>query len=165
MDPILLVFCVVPIFGGSLSSLVSMKSGKASFRVWYDRVQKAPWNPPTWLFGPAWTMLYGLMGVASYVVFQSGSPYRTFALTVYMVQLFVNYSWSPLFFGLRKFRAALWILMLLWVLIICTMYLFFKVAAITALMLTPYICWVTFAFTLNWYIVQYNDERLFSSLS
>ena len=102
------------------------------------------------------------MGTASFLVWdqrKASSP----ALVLYFVQLGINFFWSPIFFGMRKPRAALFLIAILWVLIIATIVLFHQISATAAYLLIPYILWVTYASTLNAYIVRYNDsENLFN---
>jgi benzodiazapine receptor len=153
----LALFLAVAIIGGSLSGLLSMRGGKnGQWKIWYDQLQKAPWNPPPWVFGPAWTALYALMGWASFLIWEetrASSP----ALLLYFVQLAVNFAWSPLFFGMRKPQPALFLIGILWVLIVATIVSFHDVSPKAAYLLIPYLLWVSYASTLNAYIVRYND--------
>ena len=159
MDTSLFVLIFIPIIGGTLSGLVSMGTSKKSFRLWYDKIKKAPWNPPSWVFGPVWTILYGMMGYASYRVFSSDAKDRIAALITYFIQLAVNLTWSPVFFRLRKFKTAMYIIVTLWALICATIYLFFVVDTIAGWLILPYLLWVTYAATLNWYIQAHNESN------
>ena len=168
----LFVAITIPVVGGFLSGYFVMKdrvnksSLSSSSSEWYDTLQKPPWNPPRWVFGPAWTILYLLMGVASYLVWQQGvavsmsSNYHLLALSVYALQLLVNFSWTPVFFGAQRPDIALIIIIVLWFMIIVTMILFYRATPIAMYLLIPYIVWVTYATSLNAYIVYKNDKHI-----
>ena len=158
MGVMIVLFLGIPIVGGMAVGLSSMKGGPDGYKAWYDRIKKAPWNPPSWVFGPAWTILYGLMGWASYIIYESGSPDMAAALAVYFVQLGVNLAWNPVFFRMRKPKIALYIIGILWALIIGTIAAFAEIDSLAAWLLAPYLAWVTFASTLNYYIVVNNEE-------
>jgi len=123
---------------------------------WYADAEKAPWNPPNWLFGPAWTLLYTLMSVAGWLVWRQRRrvPVRR-ALTLYVVQLALNSVWTPMFFGLYPTIgvAALWIALViivaLDVAVLLMMLAFWKASKTAAWLLVPYWAWVLFATTLN----------------
>ena len=118
---------------------------------WYDSLDRAPWNPPAWLFGPAWTILYVLMAVAAWLVAREGlgdSPVRV-ALTLYLVQLALNLGWSVVFFGLRRPGLALIEIVVLFVAVAATAIAFQAVSAPAAWLLVPYLAWVAFAASLN----------------
>jgi benzodiazapine receptor len=126
---------------------------------WYADAEKAPWNPPDWLFGPTWTLLYTLMSVAAWLVWRERRrvPVRR-ALTLYVVQLVLNSIWTPVFFGLYPTLGtpALWlalvIILALDVAVLLTMLAFWRVGGagrIAAWILVPYWAWVLFATTLN----------------
>lgn len=126
--------------------------------VWYAALKKPPFAPPNWLFGPAWTALYILMALASWLVWKQGitaPPVKT-ALIFYLVQLLLNALWSLLFFGLRSPVAGLIDIGLLWVTILVTAVLFFRVSKAAGAMLLPYLGWVGFAALLNAAIVRLN---------
>ena len=125
---------------------------------WYDSLDRAPWNPPAWLFGPAWTILYVLMAVAAWLVAREGlgdSPVRV-ALTLYLVQLALNLGWSIVFFGLRRPGLALVVIGALVVAIAATAIAFHGIAPTAAWLLVPYLAWVAFAASLNAWIAFAN---------
>jgi tryptophan-rich sensory protein len=112
------------------------------------------WAPPAWLFAPVWLTLYTMMGVAAWRVWtRPRSPARTTALGLFAVQLVLNAGWSPIFFGLEAPRAALVVIVLLWAAIAATIAAFLRVSRGAALLLVPYLAWVTFATALNAAIV------------
>ncbi len=114
----------------------------------FETVEKPPLSPPGWLFPVAWTILYLMMGAASYLVLVSEKSGRT-ALTVYGIQLLVNFFWPVFFFNLEQFFFAFLWLVLLWVLIWITLILFYRIQKPAGLLMIPYLLWVTFAGYLN----------------
>ncbi len=157
MDPLLPIFILIPVVGGSLSGLLSMSTNPEGFRSWYQSLKKAPWNPPQWVFGPVWTVLYLLMGYASYRVLSSSYALKWTALGFFWAQLVFNLIWSPIFFGFRKLKLALYVMGILLCLIITTTVLFAFVDAVAAGLMSPYLVWVSYALSLNVYIVSNND--------
>ena len=107
--------------------------------------------PPTWVFGPAWTTLYVMMGLAAFLVWQQGlaRPDVRRALTLFGVQLVLNGLWSPLFFGLRAPGLALVEIVVLWFAILATLVAFWRTRRVAGGLLVPYLAWVTFATALN----------------
>jgi len=148
---------LIPLIGGIFSGIVPRFFNRDSFQEWYDSIKKAPWNPPRWVFGPAWTILYLTMGYASYRVLDSNSAIKWSALGIYWGQLAVNFVWSPVFFGLRRLKLALATIVLLWCLVATTMILFLIVDTTAGALIIPYLLWVSYASTLNLYIVTNND--------
>jgi tryptophan-rich sensory protein len=122
---------------------------------WYRRLKKPEWNPPDWLFGPVWTVLYALMGFASWLVWRRGQTAGTRkgevkgALLIYGVHLIFNALWSVLFFGLRRLDWALVELVVLWGLILTTLVRFYRIRPLAGWLLIPYQLWTTFATLLN----------------
>lgn len=131
---------------------------------WYAGLAKPAWNPPNWLFGPVWTVLYASMGVAAWLVWRRGRDTESpaapslvrSALTVYAAQLALNAIWSPVFFGLKRLDIAFVIIVAMLVLIAETMRRFHRVRPVAALLLAPYLAWVTFATLLNWSVWRLN---------
>jgi len=118
---------------------------------WYAGLQKPSFAPPNWLFGPMWISLYLLMAIAAYLVWQKGLAVEgaRAALVIFILQLLLNALWSPAFFGLRSPLAGAVVIALLWLAIVLTIILFWKVSRPAALLLLPYILWVTLASALN----------------
>ncbi|MBY0110442.1 tryptophan-rich sensory protein [Patescibacteria group bacterium] len=120
---------------------------------WYLELTKPSFNPPSWLFGPVWTLLYTLMGIAAFLVWKKGSgALRRTALTLFGAQLVANSLWSILFFALQSPGFAFLNIMILWVLIVATMVAFYRVSKVATLLMVPYILWVSFAAFLNYSI-------------
>jgi translocator protein len=122
---------------------------------WYADADKASWNPPNWVFGPVWTVLYTVMSVAAWLVWRSPRRGRRPALAMYVAQLALNAVWTPVFFGLYPAvgASALWvalaIILALDVVVLLTMLRFWKVSRVAAWLLVPYWAWLLFATTLN----------------
>jgi tryptophan-rich sensory protein len=125
---------------------------------WYRALHKPAFNPPDWLFGPAWTVLYLLMAVAVFLVWRSGfnAAGVKLALAVFLAQLLLNALWSILFFGLRSPLAGLVDIAALWLAIVATIVLFFRVSTAAGVLLLPYVGWVTFAAILNAAVYRLN---------
>lgn len=116
---------------------------------WYPTLAKPAFNPPNWVFGPVWTVLYALMAVAAWRIWQATGPLRRLALGLYGVQLALNLSWSVLFFGLHRIGAALADIAILLMMILATMRLFARIDRPAGLCFVPYAAWVAFAGLLN----------------
>ncbi len=115
---------------------------------WYKRLSKPSWTPPDWLFGPVWMVLYALIAVSGWLVWQRvGLAAEIFA--VYALQLALNALWSALFFGLRRMRLALVEMAGLWLAIAANIAVFYPIDLGAALLLLPYLVWVSIAFCLN----------------
>jgi translocator protein len=124
---------------------------------WYDALAKPPWNPPDWIFGPVWTVLYGMMAVAAWLVWRRhGMPGRRAALGAFVVQLVLNVLWSALFFGLERPGLALVEIVVLWFAILVTLLLFWRVRPAAGALLVPYLLWVSFALALNFELWRLN---------
>jgi len=124
---------------------------------WYAALEKPAWNPPAWVFAPVWTLLYAMMAVAGWLVWRGGGsavgtgggPSRGIALGVYAVQLVLNGAWSWLFFGLQRPGLAFVEIVALWLAILATTVLFWRVKPLAGALLVPYLGWVGFAAALN----------------
>lgn len=119
---------------------------------WYATLARPEFAPPNWVFGPVWTTLYLLMGVAAFLVWQKGTR-RTevrVALGIFLLQLVLNTLWSILFFGLQSPGGAFIEIIFLWLAIAATIGAFARVSKPAAWLLAPYIAWVSFAAYLNY---------------
>ena len=146
----LIIFILIPLAAGSLSALLSGNSAA------YLALNKPPLSPPSFLFPIVWTILYILLGISSYIIYESETPEKNKALRLYFIQLFFNFFWSIIFFSLQAFGFALIWLLLLWVLILCMVRAFWKVDKIAAWLQIPYLLWVTFAAYLNFGVWRLN---------
>ena len=124
---------------------------------WYAQLVKPSFSPPSWLFAPVWTLLFTMMAVAVFLVWNSRArngklaAYITFAL-----QLILNVAWSAVFFGGHMILGGFLVILALWVMIALTIYQFKMVSSPAAWLMVPYLCWVTFAGVLNFYYWQLN---------
>lgn len=124
----------------------------------YGRLQQPGFAPPSWVFGPTWTVLYLLMAVAAWLVWRTGpSADTTRALTLYAVQLLLNAAWTPLFFGLGWRGIAFVELSVLLVVLVCTVVAFWRRHAVAGALLLPYLAWSAFALCLNFAVWQLNN--------
>lgn len=128
----------------------------------YTQLARPAWAPPAWLFGPVWTLLYALMGLAAWLVWRdrgfrgAGAP----ALALFLAQLAVNALWSWLFFAWRRGGAATLDIAVLWLLLVATVLAFRRVRRLAAVLLLPYLAWVTFAAALCLAIWRLNPGQL-----
>ncbi len=141
----LIISLLIPILTGGLSALLT--GGMDSFKT----LQKPPLSPPGWIFPVVWTVLYLLMGFASYLIYAADSPQykKNNALLFYGIQLFFNFFWSIIFFRWEMYLFAFIWLLIMWALIIVTTVKFYKISTISGILMLPYLLWVTFAAYLN----------------
>ncbi len=133
-----------------LSFLAATIGGLAAPGPWYERVNKPSWNPPNAVFAPVWTVLFLMMGVAAWLVWQRrGQPGVTLALTLFVGQLCLNVLWSWLFFHWHRMDLAFYELLLFWALILATLLAFWQVRPLAGWLFVPYLLWVSFAGFLN----------------
>lgn len=141
----LLICLAIPLAAGGLATLLSGGMDR------YQVMNQPPLSPPGWIFPVVWTVLYLLMGYASYRITESDAPKedRRKALIFYGVQLFLNFLWPIVFFGYQWYFAAFILLLVLWSFIYVTMHYFEQIDEPAELLLIPYLLWVTFAGYLN----------------
>lgn len=148
----LAVFVVGSLAAGFLGSVATM----SNIPTWYATLVRPPLNPPNWLFAPVWTLLYILMGIAAFLVWQRRDhPAAKTGLALFGVQLGLNVLWSWLFFALHSLGLALVGIAALWLAILGTIERFHRVDPLAAYLLVPYLAWTTFAAYLNaayWYL-------------
>lgn len=126
---------------------------------WFAALQKPDIMPPGWLFGAAWGVLYILLGLAIAIVLNArGARGRRLAITLFVAQLLLNFSWSPTFFALHKIDTALIIIVAMFVLAAATTVLFARIRKSAALLMLPYLAWLAFAALLNYQIGQLNPN-------
>ncbi len=128
-----------------------------SVSTWYQELAKPSWNPPSWVFGPVWTVLYVLMAVAGWLVWRErAASGRGLALGLFGVQLALNGAWSWFFFAWRMPGAAFAELVLLWAAVVATTAAFWRVRRVAGALLVPYLLWTTFAGVLNFSLWRLN---------
>lgn len=125
---------------------------------WYTDLKKPSFTPPNWLFGPAWVVLYTLMGMAAFLVWEKGLEKKEVkvALAIFAFQLVLNVLWSILFFHFQSPFIALVEIIILWFFIFLTILKFWQISSMAGFLLLPYLAWVTFAAVLNFFIFKLN---------
>lgn len=139
----------------AFSGVLFTNTGEGS---WYRQIEKPSWNPPSWVFGPVWTLLYILMGIALYLVWkkEAAPSVKKPAMTLWGVQLVLNFFWTLIFFGAHQPGWAFAEIVVLWVAILLTIFAFARISKLAAWLLVPYIAWVSFAAMLTYAIWDAN---------
>ncbi len=149
-----IIAIAIPLMVGATSGFFTI-SGVES---WYQTIQKPSWNPPNWIFGPVWTTLYVMMGIALFLVWKedTSEELKKIAIALFAVQLTLNFFWSFIFFNQQQPGWALVEIIAMWFFILLTIFAFAQVNKTAAWLLVPYISWVSFATILNYTIWQLN---------
>ena len=156
--PILILFIIICELVGIIGSVFTVKN----ISTWYEKLRQPSFRPPNWLFGPVWTTLYALMGWASYLIYQNRQlPLAGTALTFFVIQLILNFIWTPLFFGAKKLGWGFVEIIFMWVFIVLSIVYFFQVVPLAGWLMLPYLAWVSFASFLNFTLwkLNKNDQR------
>lgn len=143
-----LIICLAVGFGAGFATQSSVES-------WYLTLNRPSWNPPNWLFAPVWTLLYVMMAVAGWLVWKTGRDTRP-AMTLFFVQLALNFAWSFLFFGARSTGLGLIGIILMLLAVATTTLVFWRITRPAGLLFAPYLAWTGFAAFLNLTIWQLN---------
>ncbi len=139
---------------GSLGSAITIPA----IPTWYAGIQKSALNPPSFVFGPVWTMLYILMAIAAWMIAElKSSKDSRLALFLFFAQLGLNYLWSVLFFGKHQLLAAFLEIILLWLFILATIIKFYRLKPLAGLIMIPYLIWVSFASYLTYAVWVLNS--------
>ena len=160
-----------------MAAAIGVRATSESVNTWYKTLRKPTWNPPPWIFGPVWTVLYTMMGIASWLVWRSGHEAKqgaiaepskqqavNRALVLYGVHLVFNTLWTLIFFGQRNIKWALVEIVVLWGLIASTLTGFYRIKPAAGWLLVPYLLWSTFATILNATIWQMNRRNFLARL-
>jgi tryptophan-rich sensory protein len=155
----LLFFIIICQLAGIIGSIFTV----GSIPTWYASLVKPEFTPPGWVFAPVWILLYLLMGISAYLVYSSNNNKNKkintntrAALIIFAIQLVLNLFWSIIFFGAHSIVGGLAIIILLWFSILATMIKFYEINRNSALLLIPYLLWVSFAAVLNLYVWMLN---------
>ncbi len=150
----LIISLALPQLAGIIGSFFTV----SAIPSWYATLQKPSFSPPNWIFGPAWVMLYILMGISVYLVWQKIKENKTVkgSLWLFWIHLFFNATWSIIFFGLQNPGLALINIVIIWLLIIALIIKFWKISKWATYLLIPYLLWVSFASVLNYFIWYLN---------
>lgn len=148
-----LVSIGIPLATGGLAALLTKDSMDL-----YSKINQPPLSPPAWLFPVAWTILYLLMGISLYLIWNNSTDYnfKKVAFILFSVQLILNFIWSLVFFNSRQFTAAFIILIFMFIFTLFMTLRFYKINKISAFLQIPYILWLTFAAYLNYAICVLN---------
>ena len=150
----LIIFVLICFAAAGLGSLFTgAATGSGG---WYATLPRPSWNPPSWVFGPVWTLLYTLMAIAAWWVWRKrGGVYAArVPLALFTIQLVLNAAWSIIFFGQHQAGVAFLDIVLLWLAILATMVAFWRVSPLAGWLFLPYFLWVSYASTLNYAIWQ-----------
>ena len=149
-----LISIVIPLVIGGISGGFTV----SAINGWYTTINKPWFNPPNWIFGPVWTSLYVMMGIAFYLVWKSDATtaFKNQAITLFFIQLSVNFLWSIIFFYLQQPGWAFLDIIIMWIMILLTIFSFVKISSTASWLMVPYICWVSFASVLNFAIWKLN---------
>lgn len=136
--------CLLAGFLGSFTTMDSVST-------WYADLSRPSFTPPDWAFGVVWPILYIMMGISAFLIWNKGivSKQAKVALGLFVLQLILNGLWTPIFFGLHMMALALAEIILLWVAILMTILAFWRISKVATYLLIPYILWVSFAIALN----------------
>ena len=151
---------LVSVIGCELVGIAATPFTLSAIPTWYQTLNKPFFSPPNWVFGPIWTILYFLMGLAVYLIWTSktkNQKLRQVGLKFFSIQLGLNFLWSILFFGLHSPILGMIDIIILWILILLTTIKFYKISKIAAYLLVPYLLWVSFASLLNLFIILLNS--------
>jgi tryptophan-rich sensory protein len=150
----LIISLFIPQLAGTIGSVFTSKTVTS----WYTLLEMPWYQPPSWIFGPVWTLLFILMGISFYFVWKEGweKTEVKIAIGFFSFQLVLNVLWSFLFFWLRNPGYALIEIFILWITILGNIIIFYKVSKKAAYLLIPYLLWVTFAILLNFAIFRLN---------
>lgn len=142
----LFISIIVPLALGFIAGMYTSDAVQG----WYDSLNRPSFNPPNWLFGPVWTMLYITMGVSFFIIWNAApTRERTIAILAYLLQLVLNFAWTFLFFYYHQLGWALVEIVFLWLAIVYMLVRFYKVKMMAAWLNVPYLLWVSFATALN----------------
>jgi len=150
----LIIAVAIPLVVGGISGYFTVTGVES----WYLTIQKPTWNPPNWVFGPVWTTLYVMMGIALFLVWKEDTSreLKAIAFILFGVQLLLNFFWSFIFFKLEQPGWAFAEILVLWTAILACIFAFGQVNKTAAWLLVPYISWVSFATILNGTIWKLN---------
>lgn len=146
---------IISILVCQLAAVIGSLFTAKSVTNWYPDLIKPSFNPPSWLFAPVWTILFILMGISLYLVWNSKMNNKT-AIIIFAIQLILNILWSILFFGLHFPLYAFIEIIVLWIFILLTIIKFYSISPTAAYLLIPYILWVSFAAILNFFLWRLN---------
>jgi translocator protein len=146
-DILSLAICIaLPLIVGSISGIAT----SGNITTWHATLNKPVFNPPNYLFGPVWTVLYLLMGISLFMIWRSPSgDARNYALAIFSIQLVLNFAWSFIFFHFKQTGWAFVEIILIWISVLAMIIIFYRINRTAAFLQVPYLLWVSFASVLN----------------
>lgn len=144
----LIISLALPQIAGIIGSLFT----SPAISTWYANLQRPSFSPPNWIFGPVWILLYFLMGLSVYLIWEKNQK----ATWLFWIHLIFNATWSIIFFGLQNPGLAFINIIIIWILIIALIIKFYKINKLSSYLLVPYLLWVSFASILNYFIWYLN---------
>lgn len=139
------------IIGSELVGILGSVFTISSIPVWYANLTKPFFSPPNWIFGSVWTILYAMIGISFFLIYESKKNNKE-AIKLFGIQMLLNFIWTPLFFGLKDLSLAFVVIVAMWYYIILTIKAFAKINKNASYLLYPYLAWVSFASLLNFSI-------------
>ena len=152
--PKLIISILIVFFSGAVGTVYTLPQ----ITSWYASLIKPGWTPPNWAFGPIWTTLYVLMGIALFLVWREGFARKDvkIAIVIFAIQLILNVMWSLVFFGGHNILGGLILIIVLWISILINIIVFYRISRPAGLILVPYLIWVTIAAYLNYSVYLLN---------
>jgi tryptophan-rich sensory protein len=152
--PKLIISILIVFVAGSIGTLATT----SELTTWYAALAKPNWTPPNWVFGPIWSTLYILMGIALFMVWKQGLERDDvkFAILIFAVQLVLNTLWSLVFFGMHAIFGGFILILILWIAIFANIIVFYIITKPAGLLLIPYLLWVSIASYLNYSVYLLN---------
>jgi translocator protein len=152
--PKLIASVLIVFFTGAVGTLATLPQ----ITTWYAALAKPSWTPPNDWFGPIWSTLYILIGIALFLIWRQGIERRDvrFAMGIFAVQLILNLLWSLVFFGLHSILGGFIIIMVLWIAILANMIAFYVLSKPAGILMVPYLIWVSIASYLNYSVLLLN---------
>jgi benzodiazapine receptor len=152
--PKLIISILIVFLAGSVGTIYTLKE----ITTWYVSLPKPGWTPPNWAFGPIWSTLYVLMGISLFLVWREGLDRKDvrIAILIFAIQLFLNVLWSLVFFGTHNIFGGLVFVIILWISILINIIVFYRVSKPAAIILIPYLIWVSIASYLNYSVFILN---------
>ena len=147
----LIISLAIPLLTGGLSALITRNNMDI-----YSKIVSPSLSPPAVVFPIVWTVLYALMGISLYLIWNSSDRHKNTAIILFFVQLFLNFIWSPIFFNNQWFLVSFIVLVFLWVATLLMIITFYNISKFAGLLQIPYLIWLTFAAYLNFAIYLLN---------
>ncbi|MBI5680123.1 MAG: tryptophan-rich sensory protein [Methanobacterium sp.] len=150
----LVVAILIPLIIGFIGSIATL----GAIPTFFAALAKPAWAPPNWAFGPIWTTLYILMGIALFLIWRKGLERKDvkIAIGIFGLQIILNLLWSLIFFGTQNILGGLIEIVFLWIAVLVNIILFYKISKVAGILLLPYIIWITIASYLNYTIYVLN---------